>query len=125
MPRSTAASAPRRRVHAARSAPRVVSTRATSPLPAHARRAPQFKQQCRLLGLGRWPYRKLRSLQVLEQHLAAHIARERLPDGSVPDSLQEWDRRVKEVRARGPRRARVRARALTRCILSLHTGTAA
>ena len=102
-------------MHAARSAPRVFCARATWPaLPAHARRAPQFKLQCRLLGLPRWPYRKLRSLKVLENHLQEHVERERLPDGSVPESLREWSLRVKEVRARAPRRARARARALTR-----------
>lgn len=101
-------------------------TRSTPrPRPAHASHAPQFKLQCRLLGLPRWNFRKLRSLAVLEEHLTAHEERERLPDGTVPQLFVDWRDRVKEVKARGPRRARVHARALTRCILSLHTGAAA
>ena len=101
--------------------------RRAAPCPARAHLTPltcccaQFKLQCRLLGIGRWPFRKLKSLATLEAHLVEHRQRLASPDGTVPDALLEWEQRVQCVKARPPAacacaRAPPAARALTRAV---------
>lgn len=115
MPPSSATPAPRRRArgaaaHARPTRAALIRAPHAARRPAHAPRAAQFKLQCRELGINRWNYRKLRSLAVLEAHLREHAERERLPDGTVPQALLEWNQRVQEAMARGPRaRGRMRA----------------
>ncbi len=70
------------------------------------RAAPQFKLQCRKLGIARWPHRKLKSLNGLITSCKA--ASNRMRSEKLKDALTEWTAQLEAVKVRP---ARVRATA--------------
>lgn len=86
------------------------ATPTTCRAPAHARPTPpQFKLQCRKLGIARWPHRKLKSLNGLITSCKA--ASGRMRSEKLKDALTEWTAQLEAVKARArARRACVCAR---------------
>ncbi len=82
-------------VRRARAPPRAPA----APRGAHSRaRAPQFKLQCRKLGIARWPHRKLKSLSGLISSCKA--ASGRMRSEKLKEALTEWTTQLEAVKAR-------------------------
>jgi hypothetical protein len=62
------------------------------------RAAPQFKLQCRKLGIARWPHRKLKSLNGLITSCKA--ASNRMRSEKLKDALTEWTAQLEAVKVR-------------------------